>query len=95
MQHNPSRSDTAFPAMRISCHSDDLLSEIQATLAALADLECSYEIDQERLKQSSSTDAAWQHLRVERERRHRQEREPYVQRLNQFHHRMQIFTSSI
>jgi hypothetical protein len=94
MQDNRSRSTTAFPAIRIPCPSDDLLGEIQATLAALADLECSHEIDQERLKQGSSTDAAWQHLRVERERRHQQEREPYMQRLNQLQHRMRMLTSS-
>jgi outer membrane protein TolC len=81
--------------MRIPCPSDDLLGEIQATLAALADLECSYEIDQERLKQGSLTDVAWQHLRVERERRHQQECEPYMQQLNQLQHRMRILTSSV
>ena len=95
MQHNRSQSDTTFPAMRIPFPSDDLLGEIQATLSALADLEFSHEIDQERLKQGSPTDVAWQHLRIERERRHQQEREPYVQRLNQLEHSVRSLTSYI
>ena len=92
MQDNRFRSDNA---KGIPCPSDDLLGEIQATLSALADLECSHEIDQERLKQGLHTDVAWQHLRVERERQHQQEREPYLQRLNQLEHSVRSLTSNI
>jgi DNA anti-recombination protein RmuC len=75
--------------------SDELLSEVQATLAALADLECSYEQDQERLRRASTTEAAAQHIRAELEKRHQQEREAYAQRLDQLEHRMQALTSRI
>ena len=90
MQDNRFRSDNA---KGIPCPSDDLLGEIQATLSALADLECSHEINQERLKQGLHTDVAWQHLRVERERQHQQEREPYLHRLNQLEHSVRLLTS--
>jgi hypothetical protein len=70
---------------------DDLLGEIQATLAAMADLECRYAMDQEQSKLGSGPDVARQDLCVERERRHQKERERYVQRLNELEHRMQAF----
>jgi hypothetical protein len=38
---------------------------------------------------------AWQHLRVERERQHQQEREPYLRRLNQLEHSVRSLTSNI
>ena len=95
MRDNRSQSHTASLPMRSLFPSEDWLGEIQATLAALADLECSHQIDQERLKQGSRTDVAWQHLSAERETRHQQEREHYIQRLNQLEHRVRSLTSYI
>jgi hypothetical protein len=71
--------------------SDDLLGEIQVMLAALADLECSYE--RERLRQKSITKAGGRQLRAKRENHHQQEREAYVQRLSQLEHQMRALTS--
>ena len=82
-------------AARMIWSTDDLLGELQGTLAALADLECCYEADLERLKQGSEIDAARRHLYGERERRHQQEREPYIQRLNQLEHRVRALTSCL
>jgi hypothetical protein len=89
VQHNHPQQHIASPAMKQFSLPDDLLGEIQATLAAMADLECRYTMDQERSKLGSSPDAARQDLCVERERDHQQERARYVQRLDELEHRMQ------
>jgi hypothetical protein len=62
---------------------DDLLHELQTTLAALADVEYRYEQDRERLVQRFGPDAVKQHLWAEREKHHEAEREPYRRRLEQ------------
>jgi hypothetical protein len=67
---------------------DDLLGEIQTTLAALADVEFRYERDRERLVQRLGPDAVLQPLWTERERRHEAEREPYRRKLEQLQQRM-------
>ncbi|MPR11540.1 hypothetical protein [Microvirga tunisiensis] len=67
---------------------DDLLGEIQATLAALADVEYRYERDRERLMQQLGPDAVFQPLWAERERRYEAEREPYRRRVEQLQRRM-------
>jgi hypothetical protein len=95
MPNKRSQPPTIFPAIQMIWPSDDLLGEIQATLAALADLECSFEQDQERLRHGSTMDETGQHLQAEREKRHQREREPYVQHLSQLEQRMRTSTSSI
>jgi hypothetical protein len=72
--------------------SDDLLGEIQAALPALADLDCHYEADQERINQASAEKNTRQYLCVERETQYRQVRKPYVERLNELEHRMRAST---
>ena len=67
---------------------DDLLGEIQTTLAALADVEYRYERDRERLVQRLGPDAVLQPLWAERERRYDAEREPYRYRLEQLQRRI-------
>ena len=67
---------------------DNLLGEIQVTLAALADIEYRYERDRERLMQRLGPDAVFQPLWAERERRYEAEREPYRRRLEQLQRRM-------
>ena len=68
---------------------DDLLGEIQATLAAMADLECRSEMDQEQSQLGSVADASRRDVYAEREKRHQQARERYVQRLNELECRVQ------
>ena len=67
---------------------DDLLHELQTTLAALADVECRYERDRERLVQRFGPDAVKERLWAERERRLEAEREPYRRKLEQLQRRM-------
>ena len=67
---------------------DNLLGEIQVTLAALADIEYRYERDRERLMQRLGPDAVFQPLWAERERRYEAEREPYRRKLEQLRRRM-------
>ncbi len=93
MQDHRSLTDKALPAMRVFWPSDDVLGEIQATLAALADLDCNYQMDQEQMKQGA--DAARHHLYIEREKRYQQEREPYIQRLNQLEQSVRSLTSCL
>ena len=78
----------ASPAMRRFYPPDDLLGEIQATLAAMADLECRYEMDQEQSQLGSVADASRRDVCAEREKHHQQARERYVQRLNELEYRM-------
>ena len=85
-------SQVASPTMRRFLSSDDLLGEIQATLSALADLECRYQIE-EQLKQSSEAASATKYLCSERASRHHQEREPYLHRLNELERCIQTLTS--
>jgi len=67
---------------------DDLLAEMQTTLAALADIECRYEADREADRQEAGSDADWRHLSAARESRYRQEREPYLRNLHELQRRM-------
>jgi hypothetical protein len=83
----------ALPTMRMFWSSDDLLGELQDTLAALADLECRHQIEQERLKQGLEPASEGERLCAERESRHQQEREPYLHRLNELERRMRALTS--
>jgi hypothetical protein len=93
MQRNIPLQQVASPTMRRFMSSDDLLGEIQATLSALADLECRYQIEEEQLKQSSKTASAMRHLCSERESRRHQEREPYLHRLNELERCIQTLIS--
>jgi hypothetical protein len=79
----------ASPAVRRFYPPDDLLGEIQATLAAMADLECRYKMDQEQSQLGSVADASRRDVCAERERLHQQAREHYVQRLNELEYRVQ------
>ena len=88
MQRNLLQHPIASPAMRRFYPPDDLLGEIQVTLAAMADLECRYEMDQEQSKLGSVVDASRRAVCAEREKHHQQARERYVQRLNELEYRM-------
>jgi hypothetical protein len=63
-------------------HPEDLLPEVQRLLKALADVEVCYEQEHDRLVQSSEPDAVKQRLLKQLKDCHRNEREPYVRRLN-------------
>jgi hypothetical protein len=63
------------------CYPDDLTSELQATLAALADVEVQYEMDRERLAAWDGPKAIKMKFAAQLEERRRRDREPYVQRL--------------
>ena len=67
-------SDTSYP--------DDLLPELQGTLAALADLEVRYEIARDTLEEWSGSDEDKQRYRAELEQVHWQAREPHLQHLS-------------
>ena len=89
MHRNLLQPHIASPAMRRFYPPDDLLGEIQATLAAMADLECRYEMDQEQSQLGSVADASRRDVCAEREKHHQQAREHYVQRLNELECRVQ------
>jgi hypothetical protein len=93
MQRNIPLQPVASPTMRMFCSPDDLLGEIQDTLAALADLECRHQIEQERLKQGSEPASDGERLCAERESFHQEEREPYLHRLNELQRQLLALTS--
>ena len=73
---------------------DDLLRELQITLAALAEIECRHERVCERIEQWSGSEKTRARLCRERESRHRCEREPYLRALGRLQHRMRAHLTS-
>ena len=73
---------------------DDLLRELQITLAALADIECSDARDRDRIAQWSGSGTTRARLDAERESRRGREREPYVRKLDRLQQRMQTCLTS-
>ncbi len=71
-----------------SCYSDDLLSDIQVTLAALADIEVQYRVEQEQLQAWTGPEAIKERFASQIEERYWRERDPYDQLLAALHQRM-------
>jgi hypothetical protein len=69
-------------------YSDDLLPELQATLAILADIEMQFQTDRERLDTWAGPEAIKRKFAAQLEERRQQDREPYLQRLADLHDRM-------
>ena len=67
---------------------EDLLHELQTTLAAVADIDFRYDIERDQIAAHLGSEAAKAQLTSELEDRCRAEREPYVQRLAELHHQM-------
>jgi hypothetical protein len=76
------------PLKRISGYPDDLLSDIQATLAALADIEVQYRVHQEQLQAWTGPEAIKERFAAQIEERYQRECEPYNQLLAALHHHM-------
>jgi hypothetical protein len=75
-------------APEIPFYADDLLPALQATLAALADLDIQREIQQDSLEEWSGPDEVKRRLMTEVEASWQSAREPLVQRLAQLHSRL-------
>jgi hypothetical protein len=69
------------PSTPVLWHPDDLLAELQSTLAALADIEVQYATDRERLEAWDGPEVIRKKFAAQLEERHQKDREPYVQRL--------------
>jgi hypothetical protein len=69
------------PSIHSPWHPDDLLAQLQATLAALADVEVQYEMDRERLEAWAGPETIKQKFAAHLEECHQRDREPYVQLL--------------
>ena len=82
------------PRTPTSCYPDDLLCNIQATLAALADIEFRYRVDQEQLQAWTGPEAIKERFAAQIEERYKREREPYDQLLAALHHRMLAMMNS-
>jgi hypothetical protein len=70
----------------------DLEPAIRETLSILADIEMHYEEERGQLERWGGPEAVKSRLARHLEARHRQEREPYVQRLADLHQRMMSLT---
>jgi hypothetical protein len=64
-------------------YADDLLPELQSTLATLADLDVGFEIARDSLEEWSGSEEEKERCRAEIEQAYRQAREPYLRRLTQ------------
>lgn len=85
MSRSPSASRSLSSPSRAPWYPDDLLPQLQATLAALADLEVRYETDREHLQTWDGPEAAKRTLAAQLDERHERDRGPYVQRLADLH----------
>jgi hypothetical protein len=74
------RQASALP-MQGPWYPADLLSQLQSTLAALADIELRYHSDQEQLQGWAGPEAIKMRFAAQLAERHQTERAPYVQRL--------------
>ena len=76
------------PLTQASFYPDDLLCNIQATLAALADIEVRYRVDQEQLQAWTGPETIKEQFAAQIEARYQRERGLYDQRLAAFRDRM-------
>jgi hypothetical protein len=75
-----------------ACYPDDLLPDLQRTLATLADVEMRYEAARERLEHQPS--AVRQPFLVDVEAEYQRERQPCVQRLERLQERIRVWILS-
>ncbi|WP_147023511.1 hypothetical protein [Microvirga aerophila] len=78
--HRPST-----PVMHDACYPDDLLPQLQATLAALADAEVRYESAREHLEAWAGPEVIRPHLLAQLEGHYQHECEWYAHRLADLH----------
>jgi len=76
------------PPTQTPWYPDDLLAELQITLAALADIEVQYATDRERLAAWDGPEAIKTKFAIQLEERHQRGRESYVERLADLHYSM-------
>ena len=69
-------------------HPEELLSEIQSALAALADVDTHYRIEREHLERWLGPDEARDALLSDLHRQHRRERGPLIRRLTELQEQM-------
>jgi hypothetical protein len=80
------------PRTHTSIYPDDLLCNIQATLAALADIEVQYRLDQEQLQAWTGPEAIKERFAAQIEERYQRDRGVYDQRLAALRERMLAIT---
>jgi hypothetical protein len=80
------------PSTHASFYPDDLLCDIQATLAALADIEVRYRVDQEQLQAWMGPEAIKERFAAQIEERYQRDRGLYDQRLAALRERMLAIT---
>ena len=71
---------------RVPIYSDDLLPDLQRTLAVLADIETRYETERDYLESWSGPAEVKDHLLAELEQCHRANRERLALHLERLHH---------
>ena len=74
--------------MQHPCYPDDLVAELQVTLAALADVEVRHDIDRESLEAWEGPDAIKRHFLAQLEERHQREREALAKGLARLQYRV-------
>lgn len=74
-------TSTAAGALPPRIYAEDLAPSLQMLLAALADIDFSYDRDLDRLRQSPFPEQRRRQIAQELEHQHRRDREPYVRRL--------------
>ncbi len=85
MSRSSAASRSLSSPTRASWYPDDLLPQLQTTLAALADLEVRYGSDRENLTAWDGPEAIKMKLAAQLNERHQRDCEPYKQRLADLH----------
>ena len=89
--HRYTRTSEAPPSASLSetpFYSDDVLPELQSTLATLADIEVQFEIVQDSLEEWCGSEEEKQRCRAELEQTHQQLRETHLKRLTELREQM-------
>jgi hypothetical protein len=75
-------------AMQCPWYPEDLLPQLQSTLAALADIELRYQSDQEQIQGWAGPEAIKERFAAQLAERFQRVRNPYVQKLTELEHLM-------
>jgi hypothetical protein len=69
-------------------YSPEILPQMQSLLAALADIDCAYDIDVETVRNSTVPGVIKQGVLATLQQRHQERRAPYIRQLEALQHRM-------
>ncbi len=92
MLHFFAPSEILFHTPLAPFYPEELLSELQGMLKALADVEVRYERDRKRIQSSAKPNDVKERLSRDLEERRRRDREPFVKRIAEFEEKIRAIS---